>query len=147
MKNDTTTTGVRINNPNLKVGVTQGKGLSAKPTKVRYDGNYKEHTIGILKLFFIIMISIVVIRFLYSGNDTYTSTISLLEMLQDLPSISTSFKSFAQKAIITADIYPFNWFKDLVNSFTSLWSILMWISGALIDVLLFISSFIRYLFV
>lgn len=147
MKNDTTSSGVRINSPNLKAGVTQGKGLRDKSSKVSYDGNYKEHTIGILKLFLIVLLSVVVIRFLYSGNSTYTSSLSLLEMLSDLPSVSSSFKNFALKATITADLGLLNWFRDFLNVFVNFWSIMMWISGALIDVILFIGSFLKYLFV
>lgn len=114
---------------------------------VRTTYSSRDTYVGLFKLIFIILISIVLIRFLYSSDSTGLNTMSLLEMLQDMPSVSSAFKNFSSKLLIEADWGAFDFLRNFINTLSNLWSILMWISGALIDVILFLGAFLRYLFI
>lgn len=135
-----------INPPHLKEGVTTG--INEKKTYNKPHSSYSvgRGSFGIFKLFFLILIMVLLVRFLYNPNSI-VNTLSFLDMLSDLPSVSSSFKSFWQMLEITSDWGLFNFLRDFLNFFVDIGSVAMWICGSIIDLLSFVLSFVRYLFV
>lgn len=116
-------------------------------TKQNWTGyRGRESRIGLLKLFFIILLMVVVIRFLYDGVGSDISTMSFLEFLTSLPSVSTTFRNFFTFSI-NGSWGVFDFLRLFINSFGNFFGIIWWITGALIDVILFIAGFLRFIFI
>lgn len=111
-----------------------------------YSNSRSVSSYSIFKIIILIAIAFILIRILFSGNNQVFNFQSFLEQLQSMPQISTSFKSFFERTIVT-DWGWFNFFRDFINSLMSIISILAWLFGALLDVVRFIVSFLKMLFV
>lgn len=135
-----------INPPHLKEGVSTSFYEKKTYNKPHVSYNVGRGSFGIFKLFFLILIMVLLVRFLYNPNST-VNTLSFLDMLSDLPSVSSSFKSFWQMLEITSDWGLFNFLRDFLNFFVDIGSVAMWISGSIIDLLSFVLSLVQYLFV
>lgn len=96
---------------------------------------------NVFVILFAILFIISLFRVMYN-NELLTFT-GLLETLSDAPTITLPA---ALDYTITADWGFFNFFRQFLNMFTSLFSVLVFVAAAIVQVVIYIYWILNYLF-
>ncbi|MBE5757329.1 MAG: hypothetical protein E7345_00145 [Clostridiales bacterium] len=113
----------------------------------RTTSYFSNHGFNVFNLIFLILISVSLIRILRGNSDDIVSFGSLLDLLQDAPVISDGVGTFVERLNITADWGIFNFLRNLFNDILGLWSILIWMGSSLVDVIVYIYYFLKWIFI
>lgn len=105
------------------------------------------HGANIFSLILLILISITLIRVLYNGSGDIVSFGSLLDTLRDAPQVSSSVRNFTQTLQFTEPWSILDSLRIFLNNLSNIVSILAWLFASLIDVVLFIVYFLKWIFV
>lgn len=101
--------------------------------------------LGIFKVIIVLLILVVFYRFLRTGQTVDFSFKTLIEILADAPVIDFGLADFNFK--IVADLGWANIFRDYINLFADLWSLLLSLVNMIWQGLVFLFYIIRSLFV
>lgn len=105
------------------------------------------HGGNILSILIIILIGVSMIRILYYGSLDTVSIGSFLDILSDAPQVSTKIKTFVQSIAIPGPWLVLDEFRIVLNSFIDVFSILIWICSSIVDVIIFITYFLLWIFI
>lgn len=111
---------------------------------VSYIGS---HGVNIFSIIIIILISVTLIRFLYNGSQDLVSFSGLLEVLRDAPQVSDNVKNFVMQIGFPEPWSILDGFRIFLNNLLSFWSILIWLCSSLVDVVLFLIYFLKWIFI
>lgn len=95
----------------------------------------------------LILIGVAMIRVLYYGSVDTVSIGSFLDMLSNAPQVSTKIKVFVQSIEITGPWIILDEFRIVLNSFIDVFSILIWLCSSIVDVIVFITYFLLWIFI
>lgn len=112
--------------------------------KINHTGRFKGTTGSIFKVLIAILIGVALVRVL-SGNEIISFQ-TLLEYLGNAPVVNMPFKFFNDLTIV-GDWGLFNFLKDFFNLTTGVVSILVFLATGLINAIIYLTYFIRFIFV
>lgn len=131
----------------------QKKELKEQKRQVRHEKFDKSvsylssNTSSLLGSIIIILVAVAMIRVLYNGSADTVSFGSLLNLLESAPQVSTGVKNFVQQLQFTEPWVILDAVRTFINLNLQAVSIVIWLSSSLIDVCIFISYFLLWLFV
>ena len=135
---------------NLEIDKKRWKKEQVKESNTRTWKNISyigSHGVNIFSLVVVILISVTLIRILYSGSGDIVSFGSLLDILRDAPQVSTSVRNFTQTLQFTEPWDILDSIRLFLNNLSNIVSILAWLFASLIDVVLFIVYFLKWIFI
>lgn len=132
----------KANNTYTKDDAIRNKQLSYKQTS--YFGS---HGLNFFSLILVILIGVSLIRILKSGSGDVVTFGSLLDLLRDAPQISSDVLTFVEQIEIISDWGIFNFLRDFINDLVDLWSVLIWLGSSIVDLIIYIFYFLRWIFV
>lgn len=105
------------------------------------------HGVNFFSLILVILIGVSLIRILKGGSGDIVTFGSLLDLLRDAPQISSEVLTFVEQIEIIGDWGVFNFLRDFINDLVDLWSVLIWLGSSIVDLIIYIFYFLRWIFV
>lgn len=113
--------------------------------KVDRSREHIDQGLTLLKIVFIIILGITIIKVLLGLDQTITFK-SLLDFISDVPQVNMNDFMVFDDLRITADWGVFNFLRTFINLFTLPLGITVFIGGAIYQVITFLIYFIQFVF-
>lgn len=136
---------IRANEVNKQISENDKRIRNEKiKNRVSYIGS---NTSGLFGAIIIILVAVSLIRILYSGSSDIVTFGSLLDLLKDVPPVSTNVKNFVQQLQFTEPWVILDGLRMFLNSVVQIVSIGVWMASSLLDVIFFVIYFLLWIFI
>lgn len=139
-----TSSAIRSND--VKKEISQLDKETRENKRINERVSYISNSSSLLGSIIIILVAVAMIRILYNGTADGISFRSLLDLLSNAPQVSTVVKNFVQQLQIPGPWVILDGLRLFLNLNLQAVSIVIWLSSSLIDVCIFLSYFLMWLF-